>query len=388
MSETKRWENPVVLKKLKEYLQEGFLENKEWGYSFAELADYLNSDTDVIFKDFSGGMVRSFCRRNPEFMGLKRGEENTKIEEEITVKSEFEIEFVDKKKGEVDWREWGQHLKDSQKLYEKASFSQDVAKVKIKTDKPIGVVYSADWHLGSRGTNYAKFFEDIEFILSQDNLKLALVGDLIDNFNSFKNVLAVHQQLISPKAQKKVLESLLTELFEKDKIICSGYGNHDVEWDEKVIGQSIIQDMLSKNVPYFNGKGILMLEVGDQKYSNLLMHKTRYSSFLNALHGSKREFQLHFPADVVVSAHTHRGGFEEYIHYEDARAVGLNIGGEIFLIQLGTYKIDCGYSKRYWKSGVLQADTVVYFPDVNLKKRFRTANDAVTFMAGLECKCK
>ncbi len=360
---------------------------KEGDYSYSNLACILNDDGDVECNDFTKSSVRHFFDKNPELKEKKNNitnfEENEK-EDIIMDEEQYKLFFKDKKEGETNWREWLEFLVENQKLHKKSSFSQDVANIEIKTDKPVGVVYSSDWHLGSESIEYNRFLEDMEFLLAHDNLKLALVGDLIDNFTQFKNVLAVTQQLISPKQQRRILESLIEELVEKDKLIISGYGNHDVEFDERIIGHSFVQDILSKSVPYFNGKGIMKLKVGDVEYTNLILHKTRYNSFIHALHGAKREYQLTFPADVVVCGDKHLSGFEEYIHYGMAKDAGMGFGGETFLIRLGTYKTDCGYSKRYWGKGNIRTDCVVYFPKDKMKKRFSTAEDAVIYMKGLE----
>lgn len=72
MSETKRWENPVILEALKEYIQAGYLQDDKCGYSWAELGEFLNLNPDIPYSDFSGDMVRSFCRRNLDFMDLRK----------------------------------------------------------------------------------------------------------------------------------------------------------------------------------------------------------------------------------------------------------------------------------------------------------------------------
>ncbi len=55
---------------------------------------------------------------------------------------------------------------------------------------------------------------------------MATVGDLKDNFHSFKNVSAVHGQAFSGDLQNLVLEDIATRLIEANKLWVITWDNH------------------------------------------------------------------------------------------------------------------------------------------------------------------
>jgi len=292
--------------------------------------------------------------------------------------------FPDKKEGEIHWREVIEVAKKQQKIHHKNQWTQDSCTIDLSNaTEPVAVVYSADWHLGSLATDYDTWQADIEYLMNTPRLYIASAGDLTENMRKFYTVAPILAQVIQPDIQEAMLRNLVIELVSKNKLLLAGAGNHDVEFDEKLMGSSNVEKIISRLVPFFNGKGLAKIKVGNQEYTNLILHKTRYNSFLNELHGAKREYQLTFPADVVVTAHTHKPAWELYYHYEMAAELGLGIGPYSYLVKTGTYKVDDPYSKRFWTKGVIGLPTIVYHQDHREMVIFRTANQAVTYMRGL-----
>ena len=279
-------------------------------------------------------------------------------------------EFPDLKTTSVDWREVFDHCDDTKKLNSKASNSQIAATIPIKTGRPFAITFSADWHLGSMAVDHKELRSHIEKILSTDDLFMFTCGDEIDNFLHFRSIMPILSQSIPPKLQVKVLKQIFDELLEAHKLKCTCWGNHTSERTEKDGGFDVMEQLAENRVPYFGGKGIATIDTGKIKYEILLTHKSRYSSFLNKLHGNKREFQLYWPAQVVVTAHTHNPDFETYNHYRNQN----------FLVKPGTFKTDDTYSSRYWESGILGTPTLVFYPDHNEIVPFLTVDQAVKFM--------
>jgi len=291
--------------------------------------------------------------------------------------------FIDKKEGRLDWREMIRAAITQQDIIRRNSWSQDACKVEVPTSDPIAVAYTSDEHLGSIATDYTAWLDDIDFLLNTPGLYAVSAGDMIENQRAFKTVSAVINQIIPPDLQEEIVREITLELFVKNKLLAAGAGNHDTEFCERLYGKSNVEKIISRLVPFFNGKGAMELTVGNQKYTHLIIHKTRFNSFLNALHGAKREYQLTLPADVVVTAHTHKPAFEMYYQYEMASEIGMGIGPYSLLIKTGTYKTEDAYSKRYWTKGVIGTPTVVYMPDRREMTVFRTAREAVTYMEGI-----
>lgn len=292
-------------------------------------------------------------------------------------------EFVDKKTGELDWRRVINAAIEMQDIRNNNSWTQDICRIEIPTDKPVAIMFTSDEHIGSMATDYDAWLNSIDYLFDTPGLYAVNVGDPIENQKKFRTVSPILSQVISPTLQPQVYGQVLLEMFNRGKLLAMSGGNHDLEFDERIFGEGDLKQYAERLVPYFDGKGLVELVVGDVTYRILMMHKTRYHSFINTLHGAKREYQLTLPADIVVTAHTHKPGFEEYHHYQMAAELGLDFGGVSFLIQTGTFKVNDTYSKRYWTKGVIGTPTVVLHPDRREMDYFRTPEKAVDFIRGI-----
>lgn len=254
----------------------------------------------------------------------------------------------DKKEGVTDWREIATHLQETQRLHEKASWSQDQGIIRIDNPPPV-IVFKplSDAHLGSIGTDYASFVDFSDSVLSIPYLYTALLGDETDNFVSFKNQLAVVQQILSPEKQDEFVESWLVEM--TVKILFAIWGNHG-EFDERVSGKNPLKKILNRKVTYFNGIGICHLKVGEQTYKIVATHKTRYNSSFNKTHGLKQLARKDIPdADLYMAGHDHDPAYEN--SYER--------GMEQWFVKFGTLKKNDGFGKRYFSFFCAQRDAAI-----------------------------
>lgn len=283
----------------------------------------------------------------------------------------------------LGWRELLDLAQRTQAANAAVEDSQEFCQLHIDSDEPIAVMYSGDWHLGGR-VDYDSWAADIEFVLNTDGLYLVDLGDDIDNMRSFRDLSAVLSGSLSPKQQVVLLTGLIDELTAKEKLLAKVSGNHDEEFDERLFGQSI-QGYLLRNMraPRFRNRGLLKLTVGTTTYTNLLFHKSRFSSFMRAAHGNYREYTMHFPADVVAGAHTHAPGVEAIWHYTEARRHGFDFGGMSLLIKVGS-PAKSAYGWRYFHHESYASPTVVYWPHEHKKLWFLDPRDAVQFIRSLK----
>lgn len=286
------------------------------------------------------------------------------------------------KEHEFNLDDWLSHSNHFSNLKKKREIGQESADIEIKTDEPIAITYSADWHLGSSIVDYRQFTDNLRYFLNTPGLYMATVGDLIDNFSRFKNIMAVMNQVMNKEEQEDLLSAILDKLIESKKLLCVVCGNH--EWrDETIIGSSFIKRLMAEKerVPYMEAKGILNLKIGKISYTNLLAHKSRFNSYLHPLHSAKRLYELEYPADVVVTAHTHNPGFEVSWRHGMAADQGTGIGGPVIFIRTGTYKIgDDTFATRNYSKGRLANPTVVYNSHHKEMTPFMNAESAVNYM--------
>jgi len=276
---------------------------------------------------------------------------------------------------DFDWRKALQVMKDVKDINAVASTSQTELHTVIETDKPIALCFTSDWHLGSLATNYEAWLAHINYILETPNLYMASVGDLIEDSKSFFSLAAVLSQAISPKMQGKVLGKILQELSENKKIVAGWWGNHDQDRDNKLMGQSLVEDQFGRTgIPYFNGIGELHLTVGEVEYSIVGTHKSRFNSMLNIHHGTQALHKMQYPnSDIVVSAHTHSPGVAQEVRY----------GREVLFVKTGSHKRDDTFTKQYFPLGEIGIPTVVLDPHRKEMIPFWNPVFAVRYINGL-----
>ena len=242
----------------------------------------------------------------------------------------------------VTWREMLRDvnvISDLNKKY--GDFYSENYTYEINHDNPI-IVFTSDWHLGSRYTDYRELMKHWEFLL-QDNVYTIVVGDLVDMFLEFKNKSVIHSQIVNPTFQIKLLKSYLEEAFATGRFIAVGLSeqmSHDQAM--KVLGgidiYSILFEKYAKNVAFMRNKGHIYLKVLDQQYEIAIGHKVSASK-LNPFLGALNLCRYFYPnADVLVTAHTHNPASAEVYYAGKKRA----------LINLGAFKIGDDFSVSYF----------------------------------------
>lgn len=262
-----------------------------------------------------------------------------------------------KKKGVIHWEDFFRISEEHQQLKGKSSWSQDSAIINIwdkyKIDKPIVIQAVSDTHIGSIATNYQALREITHGVLNTPNLFWILNGDLTETTVVFKNALAVHSQTMGIEEQHDVLESWLDTI--APKVLCAGWDNHGIEREERFGAFSHIKRLLNRRFIYHNGIGEITIEHGKANYKVIVSHKISGYSIFNQLHGAKRLMRLQFPdADICLTGDKHTPDIETY--YEGKFRRGAMMGG--------SFKIDCGYSKRYFSLYThMDMPAMVLYPD-------------------------
>ena len=289
---------------------------------------------------------------------------------------------------QVEWREWFRIGKEVSALARKAEGRQERAVVDLRTaDGPIAIAHSADWHLGSLGCDYDKLERDLDYLVRTPKLYLGTAGDLKDNFHTFKNVSAIHGQVWPPSIQNKVMHEITKYITEAGKLLWVTWDNHSDEFDERFIGYNAAQYIWeSEKVLALDGEGYVEVWVGEARYTHIVTHKFRGGSGQHRLASAKTLYRERFPADVIVTAHTHAPAYEHYQGNLLAKELGKGFGGDSYLIRCGTYKTDDIHSTRYFGLPAIGTPTVVYLPTPADEKQticFPDAEKAVTYMRGM-----
>jgi predicted phosphodiesterase len=245
---------------------------------------------------------------------------------------------TDKKDNDgIDWRTMFDGAEVFKNLIKQHSKSQDEAVWKIKTNKPICIIVISDTHIGSWGTDHNLVKTIIDEIVNTPNLYVILAGDLTQMAIKMRSVAEVSDNLLPPKWQYKVLESIMKEI--KHKVIAATWENHAAEREEKQIGYSPTSVMLEDNVIYFSGIGHLTAIVGKQQYEIGVSHLFRGRSMYNPIHSQMRYMRMEAPhLDVCVAGDSH---VPAMIQFPEAGKIKVAING-------GSTQTSSSYAKRYF----------------------------------------
>jgi len=228
---------------------------------------------------------------------------------------------------------------------------------------PQVLLFSSDWHLGSRFTDTAALVKHWKAVRDLDNVWVFLLGDLPENARQHVSRELILSQILTPFEQEAIIRRILKEWWKK-KIVAGCLGTHDGKFDYRLYGDSPYLTLLREACHHaFGGHGTVEVTVGNQKYTVEMTHQGKGYSMYNPTHAAGRQYREKFPADISVTGHTHRPGISMWSDFESAREMGYNFGGMHIMINMGTFKAQDTYSMMFFKRGVSYTPAVIVYPD-------------------------
>ena len=318
----------------------------------------------------SDGTVRSRFKRMDKAGKLDDVKQEAKLEP-------FD-EWVEHQGNMPNWREIVEHAREGADIYNRINVSYDFVHRKINTDKPIAIVFASDFHLGNHATDYSAFLDTADFLKESGFYMIVVGSDPEFAINRFRSSEAVHSQVLPPVMQIEAQRLWLEWL--QDQLIAGCWDNHLDERLEMSIG------MFSgigwpKKAPYFHAKGLLKLTVGDIEYEIAMTHRHKGSSIYHDFQPVFRLFREFYPADICVTAHTHKPGYTEFCAYPEMRRL---LGRPLMnhFILTGTFLAGHHtYTERNFKGrGVLGLPTIVLDPHTFDITYFRHPDKALRYI--------
>lgn len=303
-------------------------EDESWrAYSKRLAEDHASDVLEMLGEPYTANSLRTIIH--------KKGFSNNDKRDLMQYKTE-DIK-TDKEDVPFSWRSLVDASETFKKEVKKYSKSQDEAIWSVKTKKPICVMILSDTHIGSWGTNHEIIKNVIDEIISIPDLYVILAGDLTQMAIKMRSMAEVSDNLLPPKWQHKVLESIIKEI--KHKVIAATWENHAAEREEKLIGYSPTSVMLEDNVIYFAGIGHLNLLVGKQEYKVGVSHLFRGRSMYNGTHGQQRYIRHEAPfLDACVAGDSHVPWITKYTEGAAEKVV----------MNTGAAQTNSSYAKRYF----------------------------------------
>lgn len=258
-----------------------------------------------------------------------------------------------------------------------ASYHQKIPSeltIKIKTDKPIVIAESADWHIGMNGTAYVQLLDDINWMASTDPklFKVLIGGDTLHNIIQQSKMGSSHnQQYIC--SQKAAFYQILERLGEH--ILAMGTGNHNF-WSALLTGEDWDMETAHRlRLIYLKHRAYIRLVIGEMDYPIIWMHKGKYASGFNPTHSNKQYQRLYYPdARIIIKEHTHKADMETY-EYHNRQCVALIPG---------SYAVDDDFAQSEgYAPCVPHNPAVVLWPKCDKLLSFFDMRDAYDYVSKL-----
>ena len=251
------------------------------------------------------------------------------------------------------------------------SMAMPEADVAIATDRPVGIVFMSDFHLGNAGTDTVQLREDVALINTCDRLRVYVGGDGIDNF-VIPALANAHRDgsLVTLEMQYLLFKSIIRQLL--PNLLAVGTGNHDA-WTRKMAGVEALLYGL-RDVPVLHTKEdtYLNLTVGREKYTIFRKHRPPRSTMLNEGHGVQHQFRYgERPFDVGVMEHHHVPHISTFFGHGEMR----------WAVRTGSYKIKDAFAREFgFYNSRPGTPVMVLFPYRKAIVPFMSVADAIDFL--------
>jgi len=281
-------------------------------------------------------------------------------------------EYLDKKElpDEIDAEELFDKIIAVNDGLMKRDLKQTKATIRLDDDKPIGIAFSGDWHLGAKGADYELFKRHMEIIEGTDGLYAIGLGDYKDNANAFIHKDSVTEVLIPPYAQETFVKHFITQI--SPLVLVRGCHDH---WDHKTGNRDFIQELCDDcgAVNLWHGGSVNLL-LGDQTYKIRARHKYKNESGLNVTNSLRRMEDSFGFADVQAVGHKH----DPYLFDYESK------GHPVIWLRCGSYKRYDEYGQQLaGYRGKEAVPMVIFWPDKHKTLGFKKIEDGVEYLSML-----
>ena len=223
------------------------------------------------------------------------------IQTEALYRGNVSVEYPDRHIAELSFEELNEEMIRRSRLRIRAEMKEWDTTIEIQTDRPIGIVWWADHHVGGQYVDYERLKWEADEIKANPYLKVALGGDFSD---SFVWLPPVFEDVANLTEQNLYLYRLM-EYVGWDKILFCVIGNHQ-KWSRRTGLDGY--DEMRRRIPVFEGVGTVDLKINNIEYTGAAIHKAKGSSYLDPNFGGKRFLRENDGYDFVMTAHNHEGG--------------------------------------------------------------------------------
>lgn len=246
-----------------------------------------------------------------------------------------------------------------QALRKPMSRSLDFPEFFIESGRPVPILFIADWHIGSWGTDYDEINDTINEI-ERLNLKIVILGDMLQMAkNMSQGLAALRDACLDEAEQDRWIEAFVARF--APQILWVTWDNHVVMRQEKTEGFSRYAELMKDKVVYSNGINHVDLMVGAadfETYKICSSHRFRFRSMYNAVHGQQQYMRLQgIDREIAIAGDSHTPAAASYYDGPLHRAA----------VNVGSPQDDSAYSKRFFSLYTHNDMPVIEFwPDKHL----------------------
>jgi len=205
-----------------------------------------------------------------------------------------------------------------QRASHQLSTRRDPANVYLDVDRPIGIGFIADTHIGAVSTPLDFVRARFDLMAEQPWLYLIGVGDTIDNFLPTQHPQGMFSTMFPPELQKQLVENLYSKMLGRWIAVVQGcHEEFSHIADDFDFTKFLAKELRCVNMGF---GGLINLYIGEQLYQIAVRHKYKYNSSFNYTHTCKRLVQMEYQeADIACVAHHHRATVEQLSHRDKDR---------------------------------------------------------------------
>jgi len=302
-------------------------------------------------------------------------EREKKIELQENLPSEPQLNFQENATGiPPTWQEFLEALKIKQERLGRENREQQFANLSIKSQLPIGIVLTSDWHLGGRGTDYDTWERHMELIKNEPLAYMIPLSNTIDNF-IFPS--GMFEQMENPASQQRMVKNFAEDF--SDKILAIVGSNCHEGWTKKTTNIDpnylMFEDNINKGIPWLPVGGVLDVNLNGFSYKIGLVHKARYNSSLNPTNPGHRIHDLKWPVDIVAIAHSH---VKQVLHSNKYEG---DFEKELIIFRTGAYEVKSDFLEgEGWGQGQIGSPIAILMPDRKHVIPFYALEDGIDYL--------
>lgn len=286
------------------------------------------------------------------------------------------VTYTDKKEATTeDVKGYYEALKILEKQAERLDTKQTNTCINISDDKPIGIAFWGDWHLGSKGLDYDQFDRDRAMIKEADGLYFIGMGDYKDNNSSYVTK-SSNENTIPQGMQDLLVKEMIGQV--KNKCLALIRGCHD-DWDKKLADKDFISTLCEEAdcINMWHG-GKLTITLGEQEYEIFARHKYKNESGMNTTNAQRNMLNDAGAVDICALGHK---------HYPDMQMLD-RMGKKVVYFRSGAYKKYDEFGQKIGGfHGISAVPVAVIYPNTHKIVPFQELEDAISFLNAVRGNC-